>query len=181
MTQEKTSVADDALLFQQAMRQVTPIKHDTIKPQQRALNPKPRPRQQEHRQVSDGLSDGYEPMGIETEEALLYKDSGVQSHVIRRLQRGHYSIEGSLDLHGLTAVEARSAVASFMQDCQQMQLRCVRIIHGKGYRSANQSPVLKTKINHWLPQYASVLAFCSAPINDGGAGAVYVLLTDITQ
>jgi DNA-nicking Smr family endonuclease len=36
--------------------------------------------------------------------------------------------------------------------------------------------VLKQKVNDWLRQKNEVLAFCSARPNDGGSGAVYVLL-----
>ncbi|MHB8428784.1 MAG: Smr/MutS family protein, partial [Acidiferrobacterales bacterium] len=35
---------------------------------------------------------------------------------------------------------------------------------------------LKGKVNSWLRQKDEVLAFCSAPRQDGGTGAVYVLL-----
>jgi DNA-nicking Smr family endonuclease len=36
--------------------------------------------------------------------------------------------------------------------------------------------VLKVKVNAWLRQKDAVLAFCSARPQDGGTGAVYVLL-----
>jgi DNA-nicking Smr family endonuclease len=52
----------------------------------------------------------------------------------------------------------------------------VRIIHGKGKSSEGKLPVLKGKVNSWLRQKGEVLAFCSARPNDGGTGAVYVLL-----
>ncbi|RMD71241.1 MAG: DNA mismatch repair protein MutS, partial [Gammaproteobacteria bacterium] len=53
--------------------------------------------------------------------------------------------------------------------------RCVRIVHGKGRRSARQ-PVLKQKVNGWLRARDEVLAFCSARPHHGGTGALYVLL-----
>jgi DNA-nicking Smr family endonuclease len=52
----------------------------------------------------------------------------------------------------------------------------VRIIHGKGYGSNNQGPIIKPLVNKWLQQRNEILAFCSARPNDGGTGAVYVLL-----
>jgi DNA-nicking Smr family endonuclease len=52
----------------------------------------------------------------------------------------------------------------------------VRIIHGKGLSSAGKLPVLKGKVDAWLRQMDAVLAFCSARRNDGGTGALYVLL-----
>ena len=55
-------------------------------------------------------------------------------------------------------------------------LRCVRVIHGKGLRSKNREPVLKTKVANWLIQRDEVLAFCQARQTEGGSGAVMVLL-----
>ena len=55
-------------------------------------------------------------------------------------------------------------------------MRCVRVIHGKGLRSNNREPVLKTKVKHWLTQRVEVLAYCQARPADGGGGALLVLL-----
>jgi len=85
-------------------------------------------------------------------------------------------VEAQLDLHGLTAAQARAALATFLRDCRIHGLRCVRIIHGKGRGSHNRQPVLKGKVNHWLRQRDEVLAFCTARPVDGGGGAVYTLL-----
>jgi DNA-nicking Smr family endonuclease len=52
----------------------------------------------------------------------------------------------------------------------------VRIIHGKGYGSREQAPVLKSRLNHWLREQQDVLAFCSSRRDQGGTGAVNVLL-----
>jgi DNA-nicking Smr family endonuclease len=52
----------------------------------------------------------------------------------------------------------------------------VRIVHGKGNGSPQRLPVLKVKVSHWLQQWDSVLAFCTAHPRNGGTGAVYVLL-----
>jgi len=52
----------------------------------------------------------------------------------------------------------------------------VRIIHGKGYGSREQAPVLKNSLNSWLRQHPDVLAFSSTRPEHGGTGAVHVLL-----
>jgi len=52
----------------------------------------------------------------------------------------------------------------------------VRIVHGKGLGSKNRTPILKAKVRHWLMQAEPVLAFTQARGEDGGAGAVIVLL-----
>jgi DNA-nicking Smr family endonuclease len=54
--------------------------------------------------------------------------------------------------------------------------RCVRVIHGKGRGSGQRGPVLKSAVNRWLRRHGNVRAFCSARRNDGGTGALYVLL-----
>jgi DNA-nicking Smr family endonuclease len=50
------------------------------------------------------------------------------------------------------------------------------IVHGKGYRSRNRLPVIKTLLDRWLRECSQVLAFHSAQPKHGGSGAVYVLL-----
>jgi len=50
------------------------------------------------------------------------------------------------------------------------------VVHGKGLRSPGREPVLKGKVQRWLAQRDEVLAFCEAPKNQGGSGAVLVLL-----
>jgi DNA-nicking Smr family endonuclease len=85
-------------------------------------------------------------------------------------------VQASLDLHGLRSDEAREAFTVFLKQCANREVRCVRIIHGKGLGSANRTPVLKGKVLAWLKQKDEVLAFCQAPANDGGSGAVRVLL-----
>ncbi|MDH5660200.1 MAG: Smr/MutS family endonuclease, partial [Gammaproteobacteria bacterium] len=61
-------------------------------------------------------------------------------------------------------------------ECKRNQKRYVRIIHGKGYRSEQKIPVLKTHVAYWLPQHRDVMAFSSAQARDGGTGALYVIL-----
>jgi DNA-nicking Smr family endonuclease len=113
---------------------------------------------------------------LEAGEALAYRRPGVSLQVLRDLKRGRYRAQDELDLHGLTAREAQAALREFMAEILARDLRCVRMIHGKGRRSGPAGPVLKTKLNRWLPQWDRVVAFASAPARDGGTGALYVLL-----
>ena len=59
------------------------------------------------------------------------------------------------------------------------QLRCVRIIHGKGKNSGPRGPVIKTAVNMILRKTGPVLAFTSARRVDGGTGAINVLLGSV--
>ena len=169
--------AEESELFRHATRRVTPLKHDkAVHPRKR---PSPVPRQthlEQQRVIRDMLSDNFEPVDIETGEELLFSRKGLQHGLIRKLRRGQFTVQAELDLHGLTVDEARLALAEFLVDIRAAGVRCVRIIHGKGYGSRHKLPVLKNKLNGWLQQRDEVLAFCSARQVDGGTGAVYVLL-----
>jgi DNA-nicking Smr family endonuclease len=113
---------------------------------------------------------------LESGESLAYRRPGVALQVLRDLKRGRFRVQDELDLHGLTAREARAALQEFMAEVLARDLRCVKIVHGKGRRSGPGGPVLKTKLNKWLPQWDRVVAFASAPARDGGTGALYLLL-----
>jgi DNA-nicking Smr family endonuclease len=107
---------------------------------------------------------------------LSFQRAGVRIQTVRRLRRGLYPIENELDLHGLTQTAARQELAAFIARSRDAGCRCVRIVHGKGYRSGARGPVLKAAVNLWLRRHLDVMAFVSARAIDGGAGAVYVLL-----
>jgi DNA-nicking Smr family endonuclease len=108
--------------------------------------------------------------------ALSFHRAGVRVQVMRRLRRGLYPTEDELDLHGLTQTAARDSLADFIARSRDSGRRCVRIVHGKGYRSGARGPVLKTAVDLWLRRHTDVIAFTSARAIDGGTGAVYVLL-----
>jgi DNA-nicking Smr family endonuclease len=108
--------------------------------------------------------------------ALSFHRAGVRVQVMRRLRRGLYPTEDELDLHGLTQTAARDSLADFIARSRDSGRRCVRIIHGKGYRSGARGAVLKTAVDLWLRRHTDVMAFTSARAIDGGTGAVYVLL-----
>jgi DNA-nicking Smr family endonuclease len=167
----------DSSLFRRAVAGVRRIKQDRVAPHARKPKPVPKKTLEDNQAVLGSLlSDDFEAGDVETGEELLYSRPGIQHSVMRRLRTGKYATEGELDLHGLTVPQAREALGQFLRDAQFRGWRCVRIIHGKGLSSAGRIPVLKQKINGWLPQRDEVLAFCSALPVDGGTGAVYVLL-----
>ncbi|GAC1301223.1 MAG: Smr/MutS family protein [Steroidobacteraceae bacterium] len=107
---------------------------------------------------------------------LSYSRGGVRPQLLRRLRRGLIPIEDELDLHGLSQAAARERLAHFLLENGAAGRRCVRIIHGKGYRSGARGPVLKIAVDIWLRRHLDVLAFTSARAIDGGTGALYVLL-----
>ena len=104
---------------------------------------------------------------------------GLDPGLVRRLRRGDYAVERTLDLHGLAREEARGAVERFLRESRLVGTRCVLLVHGRGRHSSDQLPVLKEALHGWLAEGRfgrQVLAFSSARPADGGAGALYVLL-----
>src|SRR5581483_11695372 len=104
---------------------------------------------------------------------------GLDPRVLRRLRRGDFAWQSHLDLHGMTADEARGAVDRFLVTAAGLGHRCVLIVHGRGLNSKDQTPVLKERLKVWLARGQAariVLAFTTARPCDGGAGALYVLL-----
>jgi DNA-nicking Smr family endonuclease len=170
-------VLDDLELFRQSVGPIDPVYHDRVEPDKSSAPPLPRSTRADEQQVlQDMLSDYFEPAELDTGEELYYCRPGIQKTVLRKLRRGQFRVAAMLDLHGMNVTAARQALVAFIHNARREHMTCVRIIHGKGKRSSNKGPVIKTKVNHWLRQRDDVLAFCSARAIDGGTGAVYVLL-----
>jgi DNA-nicking Smr family endonuclease len=115
-------------------------------------------------------------LDLQSGDELCFAQPGVRHGVLKKLKRGQYAVMAVLDLHGLFVREAHELLIDFIQTNRAAGHQCVRIIHGKGRRSPHGRPVLKNKIFNWLQHRDEVLAFCSARRNDGGTGAIYVLL-----
>jgi len=111
---------------------------------------------------------------VSGEEYMAYKQTDVSMKTLKQLRHGDFAIDAILDLHGMTIEKARLSLSTFLQTCLHEQRHVVLIIHGKG--RPGQLPVLKNKLNHWLRDLDSVLAFTSAASAHGSRGAVYVML-----
>jgi DNA-nicking Smr family endonuclease len=181
-------VTADAQAFRAAVRDVTPLAQTT--PAAGLAKPKRRARaRMAAASATENLDEAMPLVGALTAneatstadvvtggEALSFRRAGVRIQVMRRLRRGLYPVEDELDLHGHNQAAARELLADFIARSRDGGCRCVRIIHGKGYRSGARGPILKTAVNLWLRRHMDVMAFVSARAIDGGAGAVYVLL-----
>ncbi len=168
---------EDKALFRGEVADVRPLQ-----PRHRLVSkPAPAPRARFRRQdeaavLHESLTVSPERFELEIGEELGFRRPEISTRIFSDLRRGRYAVQDELDLHGLTAEPARAALRRFLASAVSRQLRCVRIIHGKGLRSGTRGPVLKQCVDRWLPQWDEVLAFASAPARDGGTGAVYVLL-----
>ncbi len=82
----------------------------------------------------------------------------------------------TLDLHGYTAEEARTAVMAFLSSAGKGGLHKVMIVHGKGYHSKGGRPVLQQVVYECLDAspYAGKRGVPSREL--GGSGAVWVAI-----
>lgn len=166
-------------LFQRAAGQVQPLaKHGKVHHAPDPVAPIPAQRQlDDQRVLREAISDEFDASTLlETDDALSFRRPGVGLDVARKLRRGHWSIQAEIDLHGLRSDDAREALAAFLREAVRQGLRCVRVVHGKGLGSPGKTPVLKGKVHSWLVQKNEVLSFVQARGDEGGAGAVVVLL-----
>lgn len=178
---------DDAQLFRQALAKVTPLppsnrvdvgnradvgnRPDVSNRAHVAVPPfYPAQRTTKSTDIKNHLSD----FGAGDSTLAEFMRSGISRMELRKLRRA--KIQDSLDLHGLTSEQAQKLLLEFLHEASANNLRYVCIIHGKGWHTAGREGVLKNRSRHWLTQCAEVLAFCEAPPNEGGAGAVKVLL-----
>ena len=123
----------------------------------------------------DGLSDQF-VIDVGAEEMLYWARDGVQDSQLRKMKAGQIAFEGSLDLHGMSVEMARNTLREFLEEALRLEIRCVRVTHGKAARLDGKKPMIKSHVNTWLRQHDKVLGFTSCVAKHGGAGALYVLL-----
>lgn len=162
---------EDAALFRAAVGEVQPL------PEQNRITPRPAPRKPLLDRpatpvaIPDTLSD------FAAEKVLdEFLSNGLSRMTLRKLRRGTWPIQDSLDLHGNNTDAARKLLQAFLHEATQRNLRCVLVIHGKGLNSQSGEAVLRKLTRHWLTQHRQVLGYCDAQPRDGGSGAVLVLL-----
>ena len=163
----------DTALFRQAVAEVI-----ALPPTNRRSPPLvsplfPRMNEPSPTRVADRLSDA----GASEEAPAEFTRHGLNKMTLRKLRRGVWPPQDALDLHGLNTDQARGLLQTFLHEAGANGLRCVNIIHGKGWRSEGREGLLKMLTRHWLTQHPAVLAFCEAPLSAGGGGAVWVLLS----
>jgi DNA-nicking Smr family endonuclease len=169
---------DDEAEFRRAMADVRPLRVRRNAPST-ALGTKvagKSVRAKSQNVLRESLDVDIDPDTVDAGDELSFRRQGVRDDTVRKLRRGRISVQAEIDLHGLTRHAAHDALRRFLNDCVLRNLRCVRVIHGKGLRSGLAGPVLKIVVNDWLRKIENVAAFASARPVDGGTGAVYVLL-----
>lgn len=106
--------------------------------------------------------------------------------LVRRLRKGTLTIEGRLDLHGMTQKEALEALIRFLAHAHTHHKKLVLIITGKGAPPSFSEPheysthrgVLRQKLPEWLTDgtVSGVMSLSPALPEHGGTGAFYATL-----
>lgn len=179
MVSQTVSESDDDL-FRAAMGDVEPLQHEkkvNLKNTDSDINAETRRKAAtaESETPKQGLSGDF-VKALSPHDMLEFKRPGIQHGVYKNLRLGKYSVDARLDLHRMTVEQALLAVPQFIKDCVNNDIRCALINHGKGIDRQPQPALLKSCVNHWLPQLDMVMAFHSAQKHHGGVGATYVLL-----
>ncbi|MFT4249566.1 MAG: Smr/MutS family protein [Pseudomonas sp.] len=169
---------DDAALFRAAIGAVKPIRAPAP-----VIDSKPRPRpraRMAERDEAEALGEFARMLRdtspLEAGDTASYRRDQLPPRLFQRLKRGQFSVQDELDLHGANATQAGTMLRQFLAEAHAHEYGCVRIIHGKGLQSDGGPPVLKNLVDRMLRQRNDVLAFHSAPLAQGGTGAVLVLL-----
>ena len=166
--------------FREAMEDVAPLQSRRLPDERRSAST---PGQRHRRDAATGTELEPDPNYLHAGEVspvdpharFEWKKDGVQPAVFQKLKGGGYPLEARLDLHRRTVEEARSEVYRFLAVCRGRGWRCVAILHGRGVRSATPGR-LKSYVAHWMRQAPEVIACSSAPPQQGGTGALFVLL-----
>jgi DNA-nicking Smr family endonuclease len=171
---------DDISLFKESQKNINRLKPTgKIKPEKKQTRYKPKkhsaPAEDEaqaftlERDISIGEVKG--------DDYIDYHQAGIQAKTLKLLRQGKVPIDDELDLHGFTVEQAQAKLEKFLDHALHNHYRYLRIVHGKGYTSGLEFPPLKNLVNRYVKQCDQVIAFNSAPQNQGGHGAVLVLLS----
>lgn len=171
---------DDEKLFREAMRGIKPLKSSNrIELKSEKVHKKIIRRVNKTEMESNISRDTYyirDREDVTGECRLNFSQPGLDPKVLKQLKAGKYQIELTIDLHGYTLAEAEQKLIKAWHYIDDNQLRSLLIIHGKGKQAVGSKAILKSLVNRFLHSMPNVLAFCSAKPQNGGVGAVYVLL-----
>ena len=179
--QRRAAEEAEARLFEQAMRDVRPLAGTPPLPQ-----PPPPERPPPVPAVAPLLPPAPAPPAAPTSRPLP-TGAGVDRRTADRLRRGRFAVDARLDLHGMVQSEAHRVLPGFVGAAHATGRRCLLVVTGKGrpmVESAGAAEreergVLRRNVPRWLAQPGlaeKVLATAPARPEDGGDGALYVLL-----
>ena len=100
----------------------------------------------------------------------------IENKIIKNLKNNIQQVDATLDLHGLSAIQAKKKLNNFVEDCYWNNFKNIVVITGKGQ---NNKGVLKINVPYWLSdQMISkfIVGFNPMPEKKGGQGALFIRL-----
>jgi len=176
MSRSRPPPLPDAALWEQATKDVKPLRRRAPKPAPAKPPPPPPPAARAPRAAPaprPPARPAAPPRPLAAGET-----AGLDRRNAERLRRGLFPIEAVLDLHGMTQERAHRALQRFLATASAAGTRCVLVITGQG-RSKEEGGVLKREVPRWLNEPGLrplVLALATARPHHGGGGALYLLL-----
>lgn len=157
---------DDGELFEAAVSGARPLAN-----RERARPPAP--------PAAPRPAAGQRPGLLVSEDGTRGRAPDVSKKTERELAAGRFPPRATLDLHRLTMETARHRLAGFIAEARAAGHRSVLVVTGRAERTP-EGARLRDQVPGWLagPLAGAVLAFAPARAEDGGAGAIYVLLRD---
>ena len=182
LRQKKKEDYTDEELFSKAMDDVQEIEaFRVLNCDRRHARTAPAQKRDPERETLTALTElaaGHGPMHLpDTQEYVSWTSPDYHDAILANLHSGQFSVQSCLDLHGCTVAEAEEELDLFLRESFRNNLRCVKIIHGRGLRSV-RGPRIKDAVARRLSGHyrKDILAYVTARQCDGGLGAVYVLL-----
>ena len=181
--QKKKEEYTDEELFGREMEDVLVIEEFrslACAPRQRKTRTEPAPPDPEGEafQVLCEIAAGERPIHLpDTQEYVEWINPQFRDDIIQSLHEGKFSVQAFLDLHGCTIREAEEELDEFLKDALKKNLRCVKVIHGRGLRSVRGARLKYAVVARLSGHFRKdIIAYVTARQCDGGLGALYVLL-----
>ena len=110
-------------------------------------------------------------------------DIDIEKNKLKRIKSGKISIEGKIDLHGLSLKESEKNLKLFVGDSFRLKKRFLLVITGKGRNSKpnihGKIKTINSEITRWLSDrfYLDKVQYISKALDKhGGTGAYYFFL-----
>ena len=110
-------------------------------------------------------------------------DIDIEKNKLKRIKNGKITIEGTLDLHGFSLIDAENELKFFVGDSLRQNKNLLLIITGKGSNSRpdiyGKTLTIKSEVKKWLSDsfYSDKVKYISKALErHGGEGAYYFFL-----
>jgi len=179
MSRRRRLSPEEQELWKRIARTTNPMQKSRL-PKGPAKTPVPAPVTQESRYSPPEFKIGEKAPATATRIPISASPVNMDRKAYTKLKRGKSAPEARIDLHGMTATAAHTALTAFLLRAYGEQKRLVLVITGKGRQDeAGRVGVLRREVPHWLeqpPLRQIVLQVTQAHQRHGGSGAFYVYL-----